>query len=84
MNGLSLQDSQHAPTKAGQPNGGFGGERSAYIPPHMRNQPRGPAPAAATNGFDSGAGAPPMANGNGWPQPKYVSSLPPSLTHLVR
>ncbi|WPH03639.1 putative ATP dependent RNA helicase [Acrodontium crateriforme] len=73
MNGLSLQDSQHAPTKAGQPNGGFGGERSAYIPPHMRNQPRGPAPAA--NGFDSGAaaGAPaaaaPVANGNGWPQP---------------
>lgn len=63
MNGLSLADSQHA-----GPNGFHGAERSAYIPPHARNAPRG-APAPAANGLD---GAPPAVNGaaNGaWPAP---------------
>ncbi|OQO09039.1 ATP-dependent RNA helicase [Cryoendolithus antarcticus] len=68
MNGLSLQDSQHAPKGgAGQPNGAF--ERSAYVPPHMRNAPRG-APNGAPAAFD---GPPPGANGtNGsaWPAPE--------------
>lgn len=47
MGGLSINDSQHAP----KGNGGF--ERSAYIPPHLRN--RGPPPP-----MDA---APPMMNG---------------------
>jgi ATP-dependent RNA helicase DDX3X len=33
MNGLSLNESQHAP---GQ--NGFGGHPSTYIPPHMRSR----------------------------------------------
>jgi ATP-dependent RNA helicase DDX3X len=59
MNGLSLNDSQHAPNGAPQQNGFQ--ERSAYIPPHMRqraSQP--PPPAAAPDAFD---GPPPMSNG---------------------
>jgi len=43
MNGLSLKDSQHAPPP-GQHNGFQ--ERSAYIPPHMRNSRGGPPPPA--------------------------------------
>lgn len=67
MNGLSLQDSQHAPQAGGPPQqNGFGGrERAAYIPPHMRQQRGGPPPAGppgpAPNGFDGGP--PPMGNG---------------------
>jgi len=57
MNGLSLKDSQHAP-KGGQPNG-F--ERSAYVPPHMR-QRGGPPDGAAFDG-PAPAGPPPAANG---------------------
>ncbi|GAB1737653.1 hypothetical protein NU219Hw_g2067t1 [Hortaea werneckii] len=62
MGGLSLKDSQHAP-KPGQSNG-FP-ERSAYIPPHMRQ--RGPAGPPA--GFD---GPPPMngMNGSAWAPPQ--------------
>ncbi|KAI6833737.1 ATP-dependent RNA helicase [Hortaea werneckii] len=62
MGGLSLKDSQHAP-KPGQPNGLP--ERSAYIPPHMRQ--RGPAGPPA--GFD---GPPPMngMNGSAWAPPQ--------------
>jgi len=52
MNGLSLHDSQHAPQ-----GNGFG-ERSAYIPPHMRGARGGP-PAGMENG-----GPPPMSNGS--------------------
>lgn len=67
MNGLSLKDSQHADPQGGQPNG-FSGERSAYIPPHMRQRAsQAPPQAAAPNGYDGGpAPAPgpgPMANG---------------------
>ena len=48
MNGLSLNDSQHA-----GPNG-MGGGRAAYIPPHLRNAPQsvrmdGPPPTAGMN-----------------------------------
>lgn len=54
MNGLSLNESQNAPS---HPTG-----RSAYIPPHLRNQPRaapGPAPAGPPPmGYD-GSGPPP-------------------------
>ncbi|KAF2769870.1 putative ATP dependent RNA helicase [Teratosphaeria nubilosa] len=62
MNGLSLQDSQHAPNHQ-QQNGFGGGERSAYIPPHMRQ--RGGPPPGPPAGFD---GPPPPAdlNGSAW------------------
>lgn len=71
MGGMSLQESQHAP-KGGQPNG-FA-ERSAYIPPHMRGQQRGPPPPGpGPAAFDGPAPGPPMGNGmNGsaWAPPK--------------
>ena len=38
MNGLSLNDSQHA-----APNGASG--QRSYIPPHMRGVPQGPPPS---------------------------------------
>lgn len=69
MNGLSLQDSQHAPN-------GFGGARSAYIPPHARRSGGGPAPAAP-GGMD----------GSAWGPQKYVilsSDLIPLADHLKR
>ncbi|KAH7069532.1 ATP-dependent RNA helicase DED1 [Paraphoma chrysanthemicola] len=50
MGRLNLNDSQHAPN-------GFNGERSAYIPPHLRGRPGGAPPM---NG-----GPPPMMNGGG-------------------
>ncbi|KAF2090643.1 DEAD-domain-containing protein, partial [Saccharata proteae CBS 121410] len=53
MGNLSLNDSQHAPH-----NGGGFQERSAYIPPHLRN--RGPQAMDAP---------PPMMNGGGPPPP---------------
>lgn len=76
MNGLSLNDSQHAPPPSQPHQNGFG-EKSAYIPPHMRQQRGGPAPAAAAdapNGFE-GAAPPPMAagmNGSAWAPQGYV------------
>ena len=54
MGRLNLNDSQHAPN-------GFNGERSAYIPPHLRGRPApagGPGPAPMD-------GPPPMMNGGG-------------------
>lgn len=61
MNGLSLNESSHAPRQGGQANG-FG-ERSAYIPPHMRN--RGPPPSGGPGNFDGPPPGPaPMANGS--------------------
>lgn len=61
MNGLSLNESAHAPSGGSQ--NGFG-ERSAYIPPHLRN--RGPAPPGGPGGFDGPPPGPaPVANGNG-------------------
>jgi ATP-dependent RNA helicase DDX3X len=51
MGRLNLNDSQHAPQN------GFNGERSAYIPPHLRGRPQaGPPPMG---------GPPPMMNGGG-------------------
>jgi ATP-dependent RNA helicase DDX3X len=50
MGRLNLNDSQHAPQN------GFPGERSAYIPPHLRGRPQ-PAGGPPMNG------APPMMNG---------------------
>lgn len=77
MNGLSLKDSAHAP-QGGPPaqQNGFS-ERSAYVPPHMRQRggpPPGPAAAAGPgpNGFDGPAPQNGM-NGSAW-APKYVSS----------
>ncbi|KAH8726218.1 P-loop containing nucleoside triphosphate hydrolase protein [Phaeosphaeriaceae sp. PMI808] len=51
MGRLNLNDSQHAPN-------GFNGERSAYIPPHLRGRPQ-PAGPPMNNG------PPPMMNGGG-------------------
>lgn len=70
MNGLSLNDSQHAPPP-GQQQNGFA-ERSAYIPPHLRG--RGGPPPSAGPGFDGGPPPPAVANGtngsaNGFPPP---------------
>ena len=67
MNGLSLNDSAHAP--GGQQNGM---ERSAYIPPHMRGQARGPAPPGGPNGFDGGPPGPGPngMNGSAWAPPQ--------------
>lgn len=64
MNGLSINDAQNGPSHPGG--------RSAYIPPHLRNQPRGPGPAPVPGpppmGYD-GAGPPPGpgAPGSGAP-----------------
>ncbi|KAK4616251.1 ATP-dependent RNA helicase DED1 [Fulvia fulva] len=74
MNGLSLQDSQHAPQNGpGPQQNGFGAGRSAYIPPHMRGSARGPAPGPgpAPNGLDGANGypTPGQANGYGGPPP---------------
>ncbi|KAF2156806.1 DEAD-domain-containing protein [Myriangium duriaei CBS 260.36] len=67
MAGLSLGDSQHAHAGKGA-NGFHNGERSAYIPPHMRNSaPRAAAPP--TNGFDGptpAAASQPQPNGKTW------------------
>ncbi|KAH5437991.1 ATP-dependent RNA helicase DED1 [Parastagonospora nodorum] len=71
MGRLNLNDSQHAPQN------GFNGERSAYIPPHLRGRPQGgPPPMNA---------APPMMNGGGgvggsaWgPAPGGPSPAPPA------
>lgn len=62
MNGLSLKDSQHAPQQGDAQQNGFP-ERSAYIPPHMRQRASQPPPAAAPNGFDGGPAPAPMGNG---------------------
>lgn len=61
MNGLSLNDSKHAPS---------GSMPRTYIPPHLRGQPAprgpivgmdgagpGPTPAAANQGLNGGAWA---------------------------
>ena len=77
MGGLSLKDSQHAPSA--QPNG-F--ERSTYIPPHMRNRapPPGPpaGPPAPPAGGPTGPLGPPPGGYDGMaggpmPQQAYVN-----------
>ncbi|KAF1984576.1 DEAD-domain-containing protein [Aulographum hederae CBS 113979] len=64
MGSLSLNESQHAPQN------GFGEPRSTYIPPHLRNMPRGgpgmdgPPPMNGGPGF---SGPPPATmNGSSW------------------
>ncbi|KAJ6193309.1 LOW QUALITY PROTEIN: ATP-dependent RNA helicase DED1 [Bipolaris maydis] len=53
MGRLNINDSQH------NPQNGFSGERSAYIPPHLRGRPQGgPGGPAPMDG-------PPMMNGGG-------------------
>ena len=73
MNGLSLKDSQHAPQQGVPQQNGFP-ERSAYIPPHMRQRPSAQAPPPGPpNGYDGGPAPVPMANGLGnsaWAPPK--------------
>lgn len=54
MGRLNINDSQHGAN-------GFNGERSAYIPPHLRG--RGPAPGGP--GPAPMDGPPPMMNGGG-------------------
>lgn len=61
MNGLTLNDSRHAPNGTGP------GGRPAYIPPHLRNRPGGPP----MNNMDgAGPGPAPAANsglnGSAW------------------
>ncbi|KAF2169075.1 hypothetical protein M409DRAFT_53029 [Zasmidium cellare ATCC 36951] len=73
MNGLSLKDSQHAPPPGQEHQQNGFGERTAYIPPHMRTRGGGPPPSAGP-GFDGGPPPPPAAvangmNGNGFPPP---------------
>ena len=74
MNGMSLGESKHAPS--GAPNGppgpnGFHPERSAYIPPHLRNvQPRPPPPSmngSVGPGAPSGPAGPAGPAGPGGP-----------------
>ena len=93
MNGLSLNDSRHAP------NGSINGGRSAYIPPHLRGRGGpppmdGPAPGPAAgawgnpqqqNGgdwaqapdFQPGPNGPGPAKQNGWPAPGQQAAAPP-------
>lgn len=94
MNGLSLNDSRHAP------NGSINGGRSTYIPPHLRGRPGaptksdgpaagGPAPwgnaPAEQNGdwantpdFQPGPGGPAPSAQNGWPTPGARPAGPPA------
>ena len=59
MSGMSLNESQHAPSGQHAPGpNGFHPERSAYIPPHIRNsQARAPAPMNGSAG-PGGPGGP--------------------------
>jgi len=77
MGRLNLNDSQHAPQN------GFNGERSAYIPPHLRGRPgqaappmNGPGPMM--NGGGPGLGGSAWGPAPGGPGPAYVSPTKPS------
>ncbi|PWO23679.1 AcoB, Pyruvate2-oxoglutarate dehydrogenase [Pyrenophora tritici-repentis] len=56
MGRLNINDSQH------NPQNGFNGERSAYIPPHLRGRPQGGPDGPGPAPMD---GPPPMMNGGG-------------------
>lgn len=93
MNGLSLNDSRHAPN-------GINGGRSAYIPPHLRGRggaPDGPMPPAGGPGVAASAWGNNQQNGdwasapdfkpgprgpgpaqNGWPTPGARPTGPPA------
>ena len=57
MGGLSLNESQHAPQ------GAF--ERSAYVPPHLRNRPAPPGGYPPPGPAPQMGGPPPFAAQNG-------------------
>jgi ATP-dependent RNA helicase DDX3X len=64
MGRLNLNDSQHAPQN------GFNGERSAYIPPHLRGRPGQAAPPM--NGGGPGIGGSAWGPAPGGPGPASV------------
>ena len=72
MNGLSLNDNQNGPS---HPAG-----RSAYIPPHLRNQSRGGPPRGPpAMGYDGtgpppGPGGPPGAWGPAYVHPSFLTN----------
>ncbi|QDS72834.1 DEAD-box ATP-dependent RNA helicase [Venturia effusa] len=73
MQGMSLQDSQHAPQ--------HGYERGAYIPPHMRQSGRPPMAghsAGANGGYPPPGPAPP--NGGGFPNGASSWANAPNFT----
>src|SRR2546421_11790880 len=77
MGGLSLEDSQHAPTHQTG--------RSPYIPPHLRGQPRSVVPPMGLDGAAPAAPPPPAGRGlnaSAW-GPGYVILARPSR-HLFR
>jgi len=67
MNGLSLQDSAHAPQGGPPQQDGFS-ERSAYVPPHMRQRGPGPAPSGPPPPGPGGFSGPPPGGmqGSAW------------------
>ncbi|KAF2109114.1 P-loop containing nucleoside triphosphate hydrolase protein [Lophiotrema nucula] len=78
MGRLNLNDSKHAP-------GGGNFERSAYIPPHLRNRPGAAAAPPPMDGPPPMMNGGPGLNGSAWgPAPKSVESQTttphPSLT----
>lgn len=60
MNGLTLNESKHAPAGPGMP----GGPRT-YIPPHLRGQSRGP-PIMNVDGAGPAPAANQGLNGSAW------------------
>ena len=70
MNGLSLNDSRHAPGPGGPMQG------RAYIPPHLRGQSaRGPPPMMGMDGAGPGPapnGGAQGLNGSAWATNTYV------------
>jgi len=76
MGRLNLHDSQHAP-------GGFQPERSAYIPPHLRQRP-GAGPPPAMDGPPPMNGGGPGLNGSAWgPAGSVLSTPTPRSTSLM-
>ncbi|EUC45740.1 hypothetical protein COCMIDRAFT_94723 [Bipolaris oryzae ATCC 44560] len=77
MGRLNINDSQH------NPQNGFSGERSAYIPPHLRGRPQGgPGGPAPMDGPPMMNGGPPMngnnGGGGGWANaPNFTPRGPP-------
>jgi ATP-dependent RNA helicase DDX3X len=64
---LSLQDSAHAPQGGPPQQDGFS-ERSAYVPPHMRQRGPGPAPSGPPPPGPGGFSGPPPGGmqGSAW------------------
>lgn len=64
MGRLNLNDSQHAPQ-----NGFGGGERSAYIPPHLRGRPQQAPPMDGPGPMMNGGAPNGAPNGGAWGPP---------------